>query len=157
MKRILLLFALAVIIPVSAFARGGKLSTLTVFFPNGTPTESMKEVSNYLTKDLTLIEGSFINQFITQSFSGSTGKLIELIELLHTNQFELKVAFADLKDDRVTFSLCQNAAGPGKAMITVNTTKEDFKMSELKIQIPPAKGNVEPDAQAKKRGTKNPE
>ncbi len=59
MKRSLLLLALAVIIPASAFAWGGKLSTLTVFFPNGTPTETMKNVSNYLTNRLLIWQSFF--------------------------------------------------------------------------------------------------
>ena len=146
MKRILLLFALAVIIPTSAFAVAGTLSTLTLAFPDGTPPEIQEKVSHYLTHDLALIEGKFMSTHITQSFSGSTSRLSELIQMLHTNQFALNVGFADLKDDRVNFLIYQNMAGRSEATITINTTKKDFKWSELKIQIPSAKRKIEPDA-----------
>src|SRR2546422_642056 len=103
MKTFRFLLALAVIIPASAFAVAGTLSTLTIFYPDGTSPETQKQVSNYLTHDLTLIEGHFFTTAITQSFSGSTGQLNELIQMLQLNRFELKVEFADLKDDGVTF------------------------------------------------------
>ncbi len=113
----------------------------------------MKKVSNYLTHDVTLIEGHFFSTEITQSFSASTVKLNELIQLLHTNQFQLKVEFADLKDECVTFSFHQNAGGPGQARITINVRNKDFKWSELNIQFPRAV-NVRPVAAPKKAGPK---
>jgi hypothetical protein len=104
-----------------------------------------------------LIEGRFFSTEVTQSFSASTGKLNELIQLLHTNQFELKVEFADLKDEGVTFSFYQNAAGPGQARIIINAGKRDLKWSELKIQIPADKENVKPIAAPKTPGPNKPQ
>jgi hypothetical protein len=146
--------ALALLIPMSALAWGGKLSTLTVFYPADTPAETAKKVNDYLTQDVTLVEGKFINEFITQTFSCSTAKLNELISLLRTNQFDLTVTFADLADGRLAFSLYQSAGEPGKATITVNMTAKDFKLSDLKIHIAPAKRNIEPDSPTKASPTK---
>src|SRR5437762_1646913 len=87
MKRILLLAAIAVIAPACAFAVAGKLDTLTFGFPDGTPTETQKKVHDYLTHDITLIEGHFMNTAIAQGFSGSADQLSELIQMLHTNRF----------------------------------------------------------------------
>jgi hypothetical protein len=151
-----LLFAFAAIIPTSAFAWAGKLSTLTLAFPDGTPPETQEKVRHYL--DLTFVEGEFMNQHITQRFSGSADHLSELIQMLHTNRFELKVEFADLKDERVSFSLYQmmGAGAEVEATITINTAKKDFNWSELKFQIPPAKRNIEPDVSPKAPTTNKP-
>jgi hypothetical protein len=145
MKTILLLCALTLLSSASAFARGGKLSTLTLGFPDGATPEARAKVINFLTQEFTMIEGSFINQFTTQSFSGSTTKLNELIRLLNASQFELKVAFGDMKDDRVVFALSQTAGGAGETTITVNVASKDLKWSDLQIQIPPAKLKIEPN------------
>ena len=145
MKTITLVFALAIIVPASAFAWFASFSSPQLGFPDGTPPETIKKVIDYLNKDLTFIDGNFFNEFTTQKFSGSASKLNDLIQLLHVSRFELKVAFGDLKDDRVTFTLFQNAH-PEEATITVNTTKRDFKLSELQFQIPPTKGTVESGA-----------
>jgi hypothetical protein len=156
MKRILLLLALSLIVPASVFAVAGKLDTLTFGFPDDTPTETQKKVHAYLTHGITWIEGHFMNTAITQTFSGSAGQLNELIQMLQTNRFELTVEFADLKDNRVAFSRFQNMAGPARIRITIDTTKNGFKLSELKIQIPPAKGNVEPAAPPKQSRPNKP-
>lgn len=142
MKTIPFMLALAIIVPASAFAWFSTFSSPQLGFPDGTPPETINKVINYLNKDLTFIEGNFFNEYTTQRFSGSASKLNDLIQLLHVSRFELKVAFADLKDDRVTFVLSQNDHQE-QATITINTTKGDFKWSELRIQISPA---IEPSA-----------
>jgi hypothetical protein len=137
MKKMLVLFASTMIVPVLAFAWAGPLSTPQLGFPAGTSSETQKKVTDYLNKEVKFVEGSFFNETTTQRFSGSTAKLNELIQLLHKAHFELKVEFADLKDARIAFSLFQNdASAKGKAIITVNTQGKQLNWSELKIQIP---------------------
>ncbi len=148
MKRIILLFALAAALPTSAFARGGELSTITLGFRDGTPSEIRTKVHNFLNQNYTFVKGTFLNTFISQRFAGSPGKLNDLIQLLHASQFELKVEFADLKDDGATFLLSQNMTAPGEATITINVTKGEFRWSELKFQIPRGRGDVEPGGPA---------
>ena len=156
MKRILFLLAFEVIIPASAFAWAGKLSTPQLAFAEDTPKETVKKVDTFINKDLTFVEGSFFNALNTMRFSGSTAKLNDLIQLLHNAQLEVKVTFDDFKDDRVTLSLVQDTTNPKKVAITINATKKDIKWSDLKIQIPPVKGKVQTQVPPKKPGPNKP-
>ncbi len=137
MKTILLMLALAMVIPSSAFGFGASFSSPQLGFPKGTPPSTIDQVLHYLQKEVTFVDGSFINEFTTQDFSGSPRNVTDLIQLLHRSGFELKITFADLRNDRIAFRLFQNSH-QSQTIITINTAKKDFKLSELSIQIPPS-------------------
>jgi hypothetical protein len=142
MKRILLLAAAVMTVATSVFGWGGPISSPQLGFPTGTSKETVTKVIQYLSKDVTFVDGNFLNEYSHQGFSGSAKKVGELIDLLHTvGKFELRVSFANLKDDRIAFSISQNGKNQEQLTITINTARKDLELSELTIQIPSPKGN----------------
>jgi len=109
MKQNIIAVTLAIIVPVSAFALGGNISSPQLQFPDGAKHETIVKLLDYLRNDLMFIEGSFINEFTSQGFSGSARKATGLIQLLQQSDFELTVQFADLKDDRIALRLSQDS------------------------------------------------
>lgn len=135
MKQVLLAAALAVLSPLSAFGLGGSLSSPELRFPDRATETTISAVLGYLRGDLTFIEGSFINEFTTQEFSGSATKVAGLIQLLQRSGFALTVQFHDLKDSRAALRISQNSIQEG-TVLTINTACENFTLSDLKIELP---------------------
>ena len=148
MKQCILAVALATIVPVSAFALGGKISSPQLQFPDGATQETIAKVLDYLRNDLGFVEGSFVNEFSSQEFSGSAKKVTGLIQLLERSGFEFTVRFGDLNDDRITLRLSQNTSRRETAL-TINTTKKDFALSDLVIHLPASRTDVEQKKQKK--------
>src|SRR5437870_5494943 len=114
MKTILKLSFLTVLlgVPVTPWAKALSfdISEPQLVFPERTPPETEKEVIKFLNKAVTFVQGGFMNDSLGEGFSGSTAKLNDLIQLLHTCRFELKLEFADFKNDGVSFSVFQNTS-----------------------------------------------
>jgi hypothetical protein len=145
MKQIILAVALTVVIPVSAFGLGGSISSPEFQFPDRTTQDTIPKVLDYLRNDLTFVEGSFVNEFASQGFSGSATKVTGLIQLLQRSGFGFTVQFSDLKDERISLRISQNTR-QGETVLIINTTKKDFVLSDLKIQFPANRANVEQGA-----------
>lgn len=149
MKQIILAVALGLILPVSAFGLGGSISSPELQFPDRATQDTISKVLDYLRKDLIFVQGSFVNEFSSQGFSGSATKVTGLIRLLQRSGFEFKVQFRALKDDRIALSISQNSR-QRETVLTINTAKQDFALSDLIIQFPGSRANVEqgpaPDA-----------
>jgi len=142
MKQIILAVVLVLIIPVPTFGLGGRISSPQLQFPDRATPETISKVLDYLRNDLTFVEGSFVNEFTSQAFSGSAVKVTGLIRLLQRSGFGFTVQFADLKDDRIALRMFQNAR-QRETVLTVNTTKKDFVLSDLKIHLPAIGTDVE--------------
>jgi hypothetical protein len=145
MKQIILAVALALIIPVSAFGLGGSISSPELQFPDRTTQDTISKVLDYLRNDLIFVEGSFVNEFASQGFSGSPTKVTGLIQLLQRSGFGFTVQFSDLKDDRIALRISQNTR-QRETVLTINTAKKDFVLSDLIIQFPGSRANVEQGA-----------
>lgn len=145
MKQIILAVALAIVIPVSAFGLGGSFSSPELQFPDRATPETTSKVLDYLRNDLTFVEGSFVNEFTNQEFSGSATKVTGLIQLLQRSGFGLTVQFLEIKDDRIALRISQNTR-QRETVLSINTTKKDFVLSDLKIHIPANGTDVEQGA-----------
>ncbi|MFM6129068.1 MAG: hypothetical protein ACKPBV_10045 [Sphaerospermopsis kisseleviana] len=145
MKRILA-SAAVMMVAVSVLGWGGPISSPELGFAAGTSKEAITKIMQYLRKEVTFVDGNFINEHTYQGYSGSARKLDELIKLLHdVGKFQMKVSFANLKDDRITFSISQNMREQALT-ITINTARKDLDLSELTIRIPSPEGSIEPTA-----------
>ena len=142
-KQIIFAVALAVVIPVSAFGLGGSISSPELQFPERATQDTISNVLDYLRADLTFVEGSFVNEFTSQSFSGSATKVTGLIQLLQRSGFGFTVQFSDLKDDLIAVRISQNTR-QRETVLTLNTANKDFVLSDLKIQFPASGTDVEP-------------
>jgi hypothetical protein len=145
MKQNIIAVTLAIIVPVSAFALGGNISSPQLQFPDGAKHETIVKLLDYLRNDLMFIEGSFINEFTSQGFSGSATKATGLIQLLQQSGFELTVQFADLKDDRIALRLSQDSRRRETTLV-INITKKDFVLSDLVVHLPARGTGVEQGA-----------
>lgn len=142
MKQVILAVGLAAFIPVSAFGLGGSVSSPEFHFPDSAKKETISKVLDYLRKDLTFIQGSFVNEFSGQDYSGSAKSVAGFIQLLQRSGFEFTVQFGDLKDDRIALSIHQNTR-QRETVLTINTAKKDFVLSDLKIQFSTSRPDVE--------------
>jgi hypothetical protein len=135
MKRHFLLLAVLLVAATSAFGWAGPITSPQLGFPQGTPPETIKKVIDYLQQELTFVEGSFINEFSNQAFSGTAKQVTGLIQLLERSGFDLTVKFFGDKDNRVALRISQNAR-PNEAILFINTAKKDLDLSGLVIHLP---------------------
>ena len=132
----LLAVAMVLMLPLTLLGWGGPVMGPELGFPKDASKETIEKVLNYLRTQVNFIDGSFINEFTSQKYAASAKKLGGLIELLHASGFEVQVTFADLKNDRAAFILAQNGHDDAKVSIAINTTRKDFDLTGLTIQLP---------------------
>jgi hypothetical protein len=124
MKLSFLLFIVAFVLPEVAFGLGGAIRSPRLGFPDNTPPEAIKKVMDTLNGDFTFVDGGFINEITSQRFTSPVKKLGALIVLLHDAHFKLRLAFAELKSESVTFEIFQDAHQMQNVVITINTASK---------------------------------
>ncbi|MBA2670209.1 MAG: hypothetical protein H0U67_07565 [Gemmatimonadetes bacterium] len=134
-KRVLVLMAVWTFAS-SAFGMSAPIPGPKLAFPDGTTSKTMENVLNALRYDVTFVDGRFLNEYTWMRFSGSAEQVNRIIELLHGAGFQVRVGFADYRDDRVSFTLSQSDS-PREVGLAINTAKKDFDLSKLIIRIPP--------------------
>jgi hypothetical protein len=138
MKALFASVSILVLLPVNASAIGGKIGSPQVGY-RGVINEAQKEkvhsLIRYMRNDLKFIEGSFINEFSTQRFGGTSEKVSRFVGLLKAaGLWEVEVAFRDFGEQESAFTLHQDSSAA--MVVTVNSGRNDFLLKDFSEHLP---------------------
>lgn len=138
MKALFASVSILVLLPVNASAIGGKIGSPQVGY-RGVINEAQKEkvhsLIRYMRNDLKFIEGSFINEFSTQRFGGTSEKVSRFVGLLKAaGLWEVEVAFRDFGEQESAFTLHQDSSDA--MVVTVNSGRNDFLLKDFSEHLP---------------------
>lgn len=127
-----------VLLPVHASAIGGKLGSPRVGHRgeiNKAQKEKVHHLLRYMRNELKFIDGSFINEFSTQRFGGTSEKVSRFVGLLKAaGLWEVEVEFRDFGEQESAFTLHQDSSGT--MSVTVNSGRHDFLLKDFGEHLP---------------------
>jgi hypothetical protein len=108
--------------------------------------DTMRGVVEFMNKELSLIEGSFINELSNQRFGGSSAQVAAFIRLLRDAKlWQVQVVFEDFGEQNSALTLSQSS--PESLRLCINSGREDFRLKDFKDFLP---GVADPNAKAPK-------
>jgi hypothetical protein len=85
--------------------------------------------------ELKFIDGSFLNEFSTQRFGGTSEKVSHFVGLLKAaGLWEVEVKFRDFGEQELAFTLHQDSTAT--MSVTVNSGRGDFLLKDFREHLP---------------------
>jgi hypothetical protein len=98
-------------------------------------------------KELSLINGSFINESSNQRFGGSSSKASAFVRLLKDAKlWHVQVVFQDFGEQDSALTLSQNSLESVK--LTINSGREDFRLKDFQGFLPGVEDSIAKISQA---------
>jgi hypothetical protein len=139
MKNLTIAIFLTILISLDSFGWSGKLISPQLGLSSDLSDSQIERVHsliNYMTNDLTFIEGSFINQFSSQRFGGTAEKVSCFLKRIRTEDlWKVEVYFSDFEEQETAFSLFQGAQ-KDTITIFVNSGRHDFLLNHFSEYLP---------------------
>ena len=138
MKALFTSIAVLVSLSANAFGLGGDIKFPEIGHRETISKKQEKDVRtviDYMDKELSFIEGSFVNEFSTQRFGGTSAKASAFITLLRdTGLWEVQVVLQDFGEKQSTLTLSQSS--PQSLAVIVNSGREDFLLKDFQGFLP---------------------
>lgn len=136
MKALAASFVLSLALPLTAAGWGGPLQG-PMLPPSNTVTDAQsKQMMDFMTKELKFVEGSFINAFSSQTFTGTSSPVARFIALVkESGAWDVTVIFKDMADPKAGLRIVSDDS-PGKIKMVVNLGREDFLLKDFAAFLP---------------------
>ena len=138
MKAQIASISILVLLTVDALALGGKIGSPQIGHPTGIDKAQLEKVFSllkYMKDDLKFIEGSFINEFSSQRFDGTSEKVSRFIGLLKEAEvWEVKVRFRNFGEQEAALTLDQNSSN--KLILSINSGRDNFLLKDFADYLP---------------------
>ena len=138
MKTLFLSLSILVLLPVHASAIGGKIGSPRVgcrMEIDKAQKEKVHHLLRYMRNELKFIDGSFLNEFSTQRFGGTSEKVSRFVGLLKAaGLWEVEVEFRDFGEQELAFTLHQDSTDT--MSVTVNSGRNDFLLKDFGEHLP---------------------
>ncbi|MBD3676239.1 MAG: hypothetical protein HUJ26_22235 [Planctomycetaceae bacterium] len=132
------------LLPANASAIGGKIGSPQIGHRgeiNKAHKERVHHLIRYMRDELTFIEGSFINEYSTQRFGGTSEKASRLIGLLKAaGVWKVEVRFREFGEQETALTLHQDSSDT--VTVTVNSGRDDFLLKDFAKHLPQPGGGL---------------
>lgn len=138
MKALTVSVALSLALSAATWGIGGPIQG-PMIPPSYTVTdEQSQQLLEFMTKELKFVEGSFINEYTSQTFTGSSAQVARFITLVkETKAWQVTVIFRDLGDAKAGLQI-SNGKDRAKLALVVNLGREDFRLKDFAAYLPGA-------------------
>ena len=138
MKTLLVALSISVLLPVHALATGGKIRSPRLGH-RGEITKAQNEkvhhLFRYMKVELKFIDGSYLNEFSTQRFDGTSENVSRFIGLLKaTGLWEVEVEFRVFGEQESAFTLHEDSSDT--LSVTINSGRNDFLLKDFGGHLP---------------------
>jgi hypothetical protein len=116
--------------------------------------DKVHKVIEWMGKELSLIKGSFINQYSRQRFGATSAQTSALIKQLRdASIWQLKVVFRDYGEQESGFTLVQST--PELVTLVINSGREDFRLVDFQEFLPKVEGAITKESEAEQAAPSN--
>jgi predicted small lipoprotein YifL len=131
MKALIVSVALSLALSWTAAGWGGPLQG-PMLPPSNTVTDAQStQILEFMTRELKFVEGSFINEYTSQTFTGTSAQVARFIALVKESKgWEVAVIFRDLGNPKAGLQI-SSGKDAGKIAIVVNLGREDFLLKDF--------------------------
>ncbi len=138
MKALVVSAALSLALSLVAAGIGGPIQGPMIPPSYKVTDDQSKQLLELMTKELKFVEGSFINEYISQTFNGTSAQIARFIALVkETKAWEVTVIFRDLGNAKAGLQI-SSGEDRGKLALVVNSGREDFLLKDFAAFLPGA-------------------
>jgi hypothetical protein len=158
MKKFLTSIMMLLSFSVTVFGLGMEIRSPQIGCPRNLDAkmqETLHEVIEYMGKELSLIEGSFLNEYSQQRFGATSIQTSAFIkQLRNAGIWQINIVFRDYGEQESAFTLAQSS--PESVRLVINSGREDFRLVDFEEFLPKVEVPNTKESEARQVGTDQP-